>query len=116
MTTQQQVAAADEAETIPRPILEAQHLKKEFPLRRFNPLATTRAVHAVEDASLALFPGRAVALVGESGSGKTTIARMLARLYDPTAGTITFQGEPVKLKGGAHLSAYRRNVQLIFQD
>ncbi len=116
MTTQQQVAAAAEAETIPGPILEAQHLKKEFPLRRFNPFAAARAVHAVEDASLALFPGRAVALVGESGSGKTTIARILARLYNPTAGTITFQGKPVKLEGSKHLSEYRRNVQLIFQD
>ena len=42
--------------------------------------------------SLALYPGRALALVGESGSGKTTVARMLARLYEPTAGRILFQG------------------------
>jgi peptide/nickel transport system ATP-binding protein len=116
MTTLHQPSPAAGPGTMPGPILEARHLKKEFPLRRFNPFAAARAVHAVEDASLALFPGRAVALVGESGSGKTTIARMLARLYPPTAGTISFQGEPVKLKGGIHLSAYRRNVQLIFQD
>jgi peptide/nickel transport system ATP-binding protein len=102
--------------TRPGAILEAQHLKKEFPLRRFNPLGAARAVHAVEDTSLALFPGQAVALVGESGSGKTTIARILARLYTPTAGAIHFQGKPVKLAGSRHLGEYRRNVQLIFQD
>ncbi|HEY7123412.1 MAG TPA: ABC transporter ATP-binding protein [Ktedonobacterales bacterium] len=116
MTTQQQLSAAAKAEIIPGPILEAQHLKKAFPLRRFNPLGAARAVHAVEDASLALFPGQAVALVGESGSGKTTIARILARLYHPTAGTIHFLGKPVKLAGSRQISEYRRNVQLIFQD
>ncbi len=116
MTAQQQLSPATDAQTTPEPILEARHLKKEFPLRRFNPFGAARAVHAVEDASLALFPGRAVAIVGESGSGKTTIARMLARLYAPTAGAIYFQGKPVELKGNRHLSVYRRNVQLIFQD
>jgi peptide/nickel transport system ATP-binding protein len=116
MTTGYQLTPARDGATTPGAILEARHLKKEFPLRRFNPFAARRAVHAVEDASLALFPGRAVALVGESGSGKTTMARLLARLYTPTAGTISFQGEPVSSKGNMHLRAYRRNVQLIFQD
>jgi peptide/nickel transport system ATP-binding protein len=115
MTTQQPGPTA-EAESVPGAILEARHLQKAFPLRRLNPFAASQAVRAVEDSSLALFPGRAVALVGESGSGKTTIARILARLYDPNAGTILFQGNPVQVKGGLSLSAYRRNVQLIFQD
>src|SRR5262245_55724786 len=113
MTTRERPFLAPDLEALPGAILDARHLKKDFPLRRFNPFAPKRAVHAVEDASLALFPGRAVALVGESGSGKTTIARMLARLYSPSAGTISFQGEQVQLKGGRYLSAYRRNVQLI---
>jgi peptide/nickel transport system ATP-binding protein len=73
-------------------------------------------VHAVEDASVSLYPGRATALVGESGSGKTTVARLLARMYDPTAGTLRFRGTPVAKKGGAALRAYRRHVQLVFQD
>src|SRR5436305_7332499 len=81
-----------------------------------NPFSPQRAVHAVEDTSLALYPGRALALVGESGSGKTTVARMLARIYDPTSGTIRFRGEPIKLKGGADLRNYRRHIQLVFQD
>src|SRR5207253_6279416 len=98
------------------PILEAVHLRKYFPLRQFNLSGASEAVHAVEDTSLALYPGRALALVGESGSGKTTVARMLARIYDPTSGTIRFRGEPIKLRGGADLRNYRRHVQLVFQD
>ncbi len=97
-------------------ILEALHLRKYFPVRQFNPLGQRNIVHAVEDTSLALYPGHALALVGESGSGKTTVARMLARLYEPTAGTIRFRGEPVKGARRSDLKGYRRHVQLVFQD
>jgi peptide/nickel transport system ATP-binding protein len=99
-----------------RPILEAVHLQKHFPVRHVRPGAPRQVVHAVEDMSLALYPGRALALVGESGSGKTTVARLLARLYDPTAGAIRFQGLPIRSGGRAAVLAYRRHVQLIFQD
>jgi len=104
--------APDQAQAI----LEVEHLRKIFPLRQANPLGAKQGVHAVEDASFALYPGRAMALVGESGSGKTTVARLLARLYDPTSGTLRFRGEPVRLAGGKSLQTYRRHVQLIFQD
>ena len=97
-------------------ILEAVHLRKYFPLRQFKLFGAPSVVHAVEDTSLALSPGRALALVGESGSGKTTVARMLARLYEPTAGTIKFRGEPVNVKRRSDLRAYRRHVQIVFQD
>jgi peptide/nickel transport system ATP-binding protein len=98
------------------PVMEAAHLRKYFPVRQLRPGAPRQVVHAVEDTSLALYPGRALALVGESGSGKTTVARMLARLYEPTAGSIRFQGQPVKGQSRSSLLAYRRHVQLIFQD
>jgi peptide/nickel transport system ATP-binding protein len=100
----------------PAPILEAVHLRKMFPLRSWNLSGPKTAVHAVEDASLALYPGRATALVGESGSGKTTVARMLAGLYAPTSGAIRFRGEPAKLTDASYLRTYRRHVQLILQD
>ena len=93
------------------PILEAVHLCKLFPLSSLNLSGKKRAVHAVEDASLALKPGHATALVGESGSGKTTVARILAGLYRPTSGTIHFRGEPAKLTDKSYLRTYRRHVQ-----
>ena len=97
-------------------ILEAVHLRKYFPIRQLTLFGKGLAVHAVENTSLSLYPGRALALVGESGSGKTTMARMLARLYDPTAGELLFRGKPVKVRGKRDLRAYRRHVQIVFQD
>lgn len=94
------------------PILEAQHLRKYFPVRQFG--FHNQFVHAVEDASFSLYPGRATALVGESGSGKTTIARMLARIYDLTQGKIIFDGQELQAK--QQLAEYRRHVQMVFQD
>ena len=96
-------------------VLEAIHLKKDFALGAGKLIGLARAVHAVEDTSLALYPGKATALVGESGSGKTTVARLLARLYEPTGGRIRFQGAPIA-KGSRQMRAYRRHVQYIFQD
>jgi peptide/nickel transport system ATP-binding protein len=98
------------------PILEAVHLRKEFPLRGIRLFGPPRGVKAVEDVSLALRPGCSIALVGESGSGKTTVARLLARLYPPTTGAIRFRGAPLRGKGSRALRAYCRHVQLIFQD
>ena len=64
-----QSLALPDTQTRPEAILEAEHLRKLFPLRQMNPFAPRRAVHAVEDTSLALYPGRALALVGERRSG-----------------------------------------------
>ena len=97
------------------PALEAIHLHKDFPVFR-GVAGPSRVVHAVEDVSLALRPGKVTALVGESGSGKTTMARLLARLYPPTAGEIYFQGQPTSSGGGAAMRSYRRHVQIVFQD
>jgi peptide/nickel transport system ATP-binding protein len=98
------------------PILEARHLRKDFSLHTMNPFGKKRAVQAVEDASLALVASQATALVGESGSGKTTVARMLARLYEATAGEIVFRGQRIPAKGSQGIGAYRRAVQMVFQD
>src|ERR1700719_1723480 len=111
----QTLAPGEVAQIAGEPILEAVHLKKDFPLGAVRWFGSARAVHAVEDTSLALYPGKATALVGESGSGKTTVARLLARLYEPTGGSIRFQGAPAARGPGA-ARAYRRHVQYIFQD
>ncbi len=97
------------------PVLEAVHVRKFFPVRSTRFLRPPRAIQAVDDFSLALYPGRATALVGESGSGKTTVARLFSGMYRPTSGAIRFKGEVMTGKGSA-LRAYRRSVQLIFQD
>src|SRR5215467_15149712 len=90
------VPATESVSALPRTpatgaaVMEAVELRKYFPVRELRPGSPRRFVHAVESTSLALYPGRALALVGESGSGKTTVARLLARLYEPTAGRILF--------------------------
>ena len=74
-------------------------------------------VHAVDDVSFALRPGTITALVGESGSGKSTVARLLARMYDPTSGSVVFDGDDVaRVRRRRAVLRYRSQVQLIFQD
>jgi peptide/nickel transport system ATP-binding protein len=74
-------------------------------------------VHAVDDVSFELRPGTVTALVGESGSGKSTVARLLARLHDPTSGAVLWDGGDVaRVKRRRDVLRYRSEVQLIFQD
>ncbi|MGN6490186.1 MAG: ABC transporter ATP-binding protein [Devosia sp.] len=74
------------------------------------------AVHAARSVSLALHPGRTLALVGESGSGKTTAARLIMREYRPDEGRLLFRGAAVEGSSAASLRAYRSAVQMVFQD
>ncbi|HEX5827945.1 MAG TPA: ABC transporter ATP-binding protein, partial [Candidatus Limnocylindrales bacterium] len=77
----------------------------------------TNYVRAVDGIDLDIRRGEILALVGESGSGKTTTGRVVVKLTRQTAGRITFAGQDVSaLWGTGRLRAYRRRVQLIFQD
>ncbi|MGH2934262.1 MAG: ATP-binding cassette domain-containing protein, partial [Gaiellaceae bacterium] len=94
--------------------LEVRDLTKTFAIGG----ALRRArVHAVEDVSFALEPGKVTALVGESGSGKSTVARLLTRLYDPTSGMVLFDGgDAALIRRRRDVLHYRSQVQMIFQD
>jgi peptide/nickel transport system ATP-binding protein len=96
------------------PPLEVRSLTKRFAVGN----AVRRShVHAVDDVSFELRPGTITALVGESGSGKSTVARLLARLYDPSGGAVFFEGSDVsRVRGRRDLLRYRSQVQMIFQD
>jgi peptide/nickel transport system ATP-binding protein len=99
------------------PALEAVAVSKHFRVRgRRGIIGRPQKLRAVDDFSVALYPGTVTALVGESGSGKSTVARLLARLYKPSTGTIRLFGEAVK--GGRRRGArrYAGRVQLILQD
>ena len=71
-------------------LLEVEHLKQYFPVHQGF---STIPLKAVDDISFAIRPGETLGLVGESGCGKTTVGRTLLRLYQPTAGKITFDGK-----------------------
>ena len=71
---------------------------------------------AVDDVSFEVPRGGTLGIVGESGSGKSTTARIAAKLIDPTAGTLEFDGADVTNAGGRELAEFRQNVQVVFQD
>ncbi|MBR2638954.1 MAG: ABC transporter ATP-binding protein [Oscillospiraceae bacterium] len=93
------------------PLLKVENLKQYFPIsKKFT-------VKAVDDVSFEIYPGETYGLVGESGSGKTTIGRSIIRLYDPTAGKITFDGVDITGKmSAADEKKLRTEMQMIFQD
>jgi peptide/nickel transport system ATP-binding protein len=98
-----------------RPVLEARHLTKHFPVHQVGPASRRQVVHAVEDISLALPQGTVTAVVGESGSGKSTLARLLTQLITPTSGELLLDGVPVGTSGKARRE-YTRQVHLVLQD
>ena len=90
-------------------LVRAEHLVKEFPVRGGK-------VQAVTDVSLEIARGETLALVGESGCGKSTLGRLILRLIQPTSGRVTFDGHDVTAMKPGELRAFRRRMQLIFQD
>ncbi|MCV3314868.1 ATP-binding cassette domain-containing protein [Pediococcus ethanolidurans] len=92
-------------------ILEVKHLKQYFNVGKKD------EVRAVDDVSFDIYKGETFGLVGESGSGKTTTGRAIIRLLDPTDGQVLFNGRDVaSLKSKTDMMAFRREMQMIFQD
>jgi peptide/nickel transport system ATP-binding protein len=95
--------------------VEVRGLTKHF--RAGSAVFDRRKIHAVDDVTFELRPGTITALVGESGSGKSTVARLLARLHEPTGGSVVFEGRDLaRTRRRRELLRYRSQVQMIFQD
>ncbi len=96
------------------PLFRVSNLKKSFAVGDGWKQKQLRALHEI---SFELFAGEVIAIVGESGSGKSTILKVLSRLEQPSSGTIWFKGEDLLAREPKVASmAYRREVQMIFQD
>jgi len=98
------------------PILEATGLSTHFPIRRGILQRVVGHVRAVDGVDLTVMPGETLGLVGESGCGKSTLGRTLLHLIPATAGEVRFEGRDVLRLAGAQLKAFRRDMQIIFQD
>ena len=98
------------------PLLEVRQLKKYFPIKGGLLGKTVARVHAVDDVSFSLQHGETLGLVGESGCGKSTLGRSILRLYEPTAGQITFDGVDLLSLNPRAMRHKRRDMQIIFQD
>jgi len=99
-----------------RPLVEVRGLVKRFPVKGGILQRTVAEVRAVDGVDLDIRRGETLGLVGESGCGKTTVGRLILRLIEPTAGTITFDGQDISGLQGARLKPFRRRMQIIFQD
>jgi peptide/nickel transport system ATP-binding protein len=98
----------------PGELLRAEHLTRHF---KIGGALSRTTLHAVDDVSFVIREREIVALAGESGSGKSTIARLLARIYRPTSGVISYNGKPLaQLRGRRDRLRYSGEVPMVFQD
>ena len=92
-------------------LLQVENLVQHFPISR------SYTVKAVNGVSFNIYPGETYGLVGESGSGKTTIGRSIIRLYNPTSGSVRFQGREISGRlDSATREMLRADMQMIFQE
>lgn len=97
-------------------LLEVENLKMYF--KKVNGVfrRKTSYVKAVDNISFTIDKKETFGLVGESGCGKTTTGRALIRLYEPTGGTIRYDGEDITKLSAKEFMPYRKKMQMIFQD
>ena len=95
-------------------LLEARGLAKSFYFR--EGLLKKRELKAVKGASFRIAKGKTLGVVGESGSGKTTVALLVARLHQATAGEVCFEGRDLLKVDARHAMPYKRRIQIVFQN
>ena len=102
------------------PLVNVEGLRKLYPVESGPFRRSKSRIHAVDDVAFEIGRGESLGLVGESGCGKTTTGKLLVKLIQPTGGTIILQvdGDHIDVAGlrGRDLKAYRRKVQMVFQD
>ena len=89
-------------------LIEVQHLQQYYPAGGRG--KKKKDVQAGDDVSFYIQKGETLGLVGESGCGKTTVGRTLLRLYEPTDGTIIYEGDVIfdkKKKIAVNMLPYR---------
>lgn len=97
-------------------VLEGRSLTKRYRLPGTGRGRKSEYLTAVDDVSLTLGESEFLGLVGESGSGKSTIAGILTGLITPDSGEVVLGGDPVDFRSKTDAKAFRRNVQMVFQD
>lgn len=96
-------------------LLDAVNVQKHFTVNNFFGKVKQR-VKAVDGVTFQIHKGETFGLVGESGCGKSTLGRTLIRMYEPTGGTIKFDGQDITNLKGKELMAFHKRMQIIFQD
>jgi peptide/nickel transport system ATP-binding protein len=97
-------------------LLSVRGLEKHFPITKGLLKRKVGAVRAVDGIDFDVLKGETLGLVGESGCGKSTTGRLLTRLLEPTAGSVTFEGRDISHLRQGQLRPLRRDMQMIFQD